>query len=103
MGPRWGGRGDERRRCSSKPAVNIGIEIIRDGCLPEWTAGEGLNDELVWIYTDRIILSPNGPVVALNIPIGQGHTVRALESGTVIMEVKDGPYEPLGEEDILTL
>ena len=46
---------------------------------------------------------PGGPVVALNIPAGQWHTVRALESGTVIMEVKDGPYEPTGEEDILTL
>ena len=44
-----------------------------------------------------------GPVVALNIPIGQWHTVRALESGTVIMEVKEGPYEPTGEEDILAL
>ena len=42
-------------------------------------------------------------VVGLNIPIGQWHTVRALESGTVIMEVKDGPYEPTGEEDVLTV
>ena len=50
-----------------------------------------------------IELSPGGQVVALNIPIGQWHTVRALESGTVIMEVKDGPYEPTGEEDILAL
>ena len=33
----------------------------------------------------------------------QWHTVRALESGTVIMEVKDGPYEPTGEEDILSV
>ena len=51
----------------------------------------------------EIELSPNGAVVALNIPIGQWHTVRALESGTVIMEVKDGAYEPLGETDILSL
>lgn len=51
---------------------------------------------------DSIELSPNGPVVALNIPAGQWHTVRALASGTVILESKDGPYEPLGEEDILT-
>ena len=29
------------------------------------------------------------------------YTVRALESGTVILEVKDGPYEPTGPEDIL--
>ena len=46
-------------------------------------------------------LSPGGPVVALNIPIGQWHTVRALESGTVIMEVKDGKYETMGAEDVM--
>lgn len=51
--------------------------------------------------TDTIDLMPNGPVVALNIPIGQWHTVRVLESGTVIMEVKDGKYEPLQDCDIL--
>ena len=51
--------------------------------------------------TEAIELSPNGPVVAVNIPIGQWHTVRSLESGTVILEVKDGPYEPLGPKDIL--
>ena len=62
---------------------------------------EEFYDELERICTDVIELSPNGPVVALNIPIGQWHTVRALESGTVILECKDGPYEPLGEEDIL--
>lgn len=42
-------------------------------------------------------------VATLNIPIGQWHTVRALESGTVIMEVKDGAYEPIGPEDILSV
>ena len=42
-----------------------------------------------------------GPVVALNIPAGQWHTVEVLESGTVIMEVKDGPYEPIQDCDIL--
>lgn len=62
---------------------------------------EEFYDELDRICTETIELSPNGPVVALNIPIGQWHTVRALESGTVLLECKDGPYEPLGEEDIL--
>ena len=38
---------------------------------------------------------------ALNIPAGQWHTLRALESGTVILEMKDGAYEPIGAEDIL--
>jgi cupin fold WbuC family metalloprotein len=60
-------------------------------------------DELERTCTEAIELSPNGPVVALNIPIGQWHTVRVIESGTVIMEMKNGPYEPLGEEDILSL
>lgn len=62
---------------------------------------EEFYDELERICTEAIELSPNGPVVALNIPAGQWHTVRALESGTVIMEVKDGPYEPIQDVDIL--
>ena len=47
-------------------------------------------DELERICTETIELSPNGQVVALNIPIGQWHTVRALESGSVILEMKEG-------------
>lgn len=58
-------------------------------------------DELERICTESIELSPNGPVVALNIPAGQWHTVRALESGTVILEMKEGAYTPTGPEDIL--
>ena len=50
---------------------------------------------------ETIELSPNGPVVALNIPAGQWHTVRALESGSVILEMKEGKYEPIGPEDIM--
>ena len=52
---------------------------------------------------DSIELSPGGPVVALNIPAGQWHTLRALESGTVILEMKDGPYEPIGPEDVMEI
>lgn len=52
---------------------------------------------------ESIELSPNGPVVALNVPAGQWHTVRALESGSVILECKEGAYEPLAENDILSL
>ena len=52
---------------------------------------------------ERIELSPNGPVVALNIPAGQWHTVRALESGTVILEMKNGKYEPLQDSDVLKM
>ena len=50
---------------------------------------------------ERIELSPNGQVVALNIPAGQWHTLRSLESGSVILEVKDGKFEPLQDCDVL--
>lgn len=60
-------------------------------------------DELERICTDYIELTPNGQVVALNVPAGQWHTVKALESGSVILECKDGAYEPQKEEDILAL
>ena len=60
-------------------------------------------DELERICMERIELSPNGPVVAVNIPAGQWHTVRALESGTVILEAKNGAYEPLSDVDILQI
>lgn len=55
------------------------------------------------VCTETVELAPGGPVVALNIPVGQWHTVRALESGTVILECKDGKYEPLGNKDILRI
>ena len=51
--------------------------------------------------TEAIDLAPGSGCVALNIPIGQWHTVEVLESGTVILECKDGGYEPLGEEDVM--
>lgn len=60
-------------------------------------------DELECICTDSNALSPNGPNVAVNVPIGQWHRLRAVESGSVVLSVKDGKWEPLGDEDILKL
>ena len=50
---------------------------------------------------ETVDLSPSGEVSAVNIPIGQWHTVEVFESGTVILEMKDGAYEPILECDIL--
>ena len=58
-------------------------------------------DELERICTEAIELNPNGPIVALNIPAGQWHTLRSLESGSVILEVKDGKFEPIQDCDVL--
>lgn len=58
-------------------------------------------DELERICSDSFIIEPGGANVAVSILAGQWHTVQALESGTCILEMKNGGYEPLGEEDIL--
>ena len=58
-------------------------------------------DELERRVTDVYELSPNGPCYGLNIPAGQWHSVEVMESGTVIIEMKDGAYEPLSDADIL--
>ena len=64
---------------------------------------EEFYDELERICTDAIELTPGGSNFLVNVPAGQWHTVRALESGSVLLECKDGKYEPLGPEDILSL
>ena len=50
---------------------------------------------------ETIDLWAGEPVVALNIPTGQWHPVRVLESGTVILEMRDGAYEPLESSDVM--
>ena len=41
-------------------------------------------------------------VPAMNVEKGQWHRIESLESGTVILEMKDGAYEPIGPEDIMS-
>lgn len=39
----------------------------------------------------------------VDIPAGQYHTLEVLEHGTVIFEVKEGPYQALTDEDVLSV
>lgn len=61
----------------------------------------------VMYYNDRkeetecVLLDTNAGSYGVHIPANQWHTLEVLESGSVIFEVKDGPYKPLGKEDIL--
>lgn len=48
--------------------------------------------------TDKIDMVPGG--VILNIEKGQWHSLKCLESGTILFEAKDGPYHPLEEDEI---
>ncbi|WP_294618304.1 WbuC family cupin fold metalloprotein [uncultured Bacteroides sp.] len=49
---------------------------------------------------ERYDLHPGNGMYGVHIPKGQWHTLDVMES-SVIFEVKDGPYIPLGKEDIL--
>lgn len=58
-------------------------------------------DEYDRICEDTYVISPFGPIYGLNIPIGKWHSIRALESGTIILVMQDGAYEMIQECDIL--
>lgn len=48
--------------------------------------------------TETVDMVPGGTV--LNIEKGQWHSLRCLESGTILLEAKDGTYHPLDEDEI---
>ena len=52
--------------------------------------------------SSRVQLEAGGDVPGLSIPLGQWHTVNVLEP-TVILECKNGKYEPLPPEDMIEL
>ena len=52
--------------------------------------------------TESVTMAPGSDCVGMSIAKGRWHKLISHESGTVILECKDGPYEPLGEEDVLT-
>ena len=51
------------------------------------------------VLTETVDMVPGG--VVLNVPIGVWHSLKSLESGTVLLECKDGKWEPLGEGEWL--
>ncbi len=53
--------------------------------------------------TDSFVLSSDGDQRGISVPEGQWHNTECLESGTVILECKNGPWKPLAEEDILQI
>lgn len=52
------------------------------------------------IIEDTILSTDNGNF-GVHIPVGVWHWVEILEPNTITFEVKEGPYEPLHEEDIM--
>lgn len=67
-----------------------------------------LRGKVKWVYyndkkevTATYIVAPGSDLVGLSVPIGQWHSLECLETGTVIFESKDGPYEPMQEGDVM--
>ena len=67
-----------------------------------------LRGKVKWLYyndkgelTDTILVEAGGDICGLSVPMGQWHSIECLESGSVILETKDGAWEALGEEDMI--
>ena len=70
------------------------VVVLRGRVVEEYYSSEGAVEA-------NFDLAAGGPICAMNIPAGQWHTLRALDPGTVILEMKDGPYELIQECDVL--
>jgi len=48
---------------------------------------------------ERVEIAAQGAVRLTEIPAGEWHTLVALRPGTVLLEVKQGPYQPPGDDN----
>ena len=67
-----------------------------------------LRGKVKWVYyndkgeiTDTFIVASGSDLIVLMVPKGQWHSLECLESGTVILETKDGAYSPMEEKDVM--
>ena len=56
------------------------------------------NDNGRLVLTEVVDMVPGG--VVLNIPAGQWHSLKCFESGTVLLEAKDGAFRPLDDDEV---
>ena len=72
------------------------VVVLRGRAVQHFYDGNG---QLV----DSVLLEAGGEVPAIQVPVGTWHRIESLESGMVILEMKDGAFEPLGPEDIMEM
>lgn len=53
------------------------------------------------VESERISLCAGSPLAVAQIPLGAWHTVDNIKEGTIIVESKDGAYEPMKPEDVI--
>ena len=51
--------------------------------------------------TESVVLDANGDVPCINVEKARWHSLECLESGSVLLESKDGKYEPLREDEVM--
>lgn len=69
-----------------------------------------LRGKIRWYFYDdngmvdeEVMLDANGEVRCINVEKGRWHSLECLESGSVLLESKDGAYVPLKEEEIMEI
>ena len=82
---------------------NLSIYLCQKMSIQSYSLHRGHFEEYLYDASGALVetvdMVPGGDV--LNIPAGQWHSLRSLESGTVLFEAKDGPWEPQADEDVL--
>lgn len=68
-----------------------------------------LRGKIEWVFydnegneTERVVLDANGEPRMLNVERDRWHSLVCLAEGSVLYESKDGAYQPLAEDEILT-
>lgn len=51
--------------------------------------------------TESVLLDANGDVRCINVEKARWHSLECLESGSVLLESKDGKFEPLREDEMM--
>ena len=68
-----------------------------------------LRGRIQWVFyddngneTERVTLDADGDLRMLNVEKDRWHSLKCLESGSVLYDSMDGPYHPLEEDEIFT-
>ena len=67
-----------------------------------------LRGKIEWVFyddqgnvTERVLLDADGENRCLNVEKGRWHSLVCKESGSVLLECKDGKYSPLQDDEVL--
>ena len=67
-----------------------------------------LRGRICWLFyddagheTESVVLDANGDIRCINVEKARWHSLECMESGSVLLECKDGRYEALREEELL--